>query len=237
MKAPRLENCLILDEVGSTQDAAKKLLEEGSDVSIVMAHNQVTGRGRLGRQWVSKPYDSLTTSFIFHDYADHPRPYLVGMALAIAVAAATHSELRWPNDVIFGLRKAGGILTELFTNSAGKKVPVVGIGINMNQTEFPEPIQEIATSLALEHGRPYSADALVRLILEGIERLPEPKTWADLRPAWDLFDRTPGKLYRLPSGEMAVGLGIGSEGQLLCSVDGESRTVLAAEALFGEKES
>lgn len=233
MKAPSFERRLQLDEVESTQDIARAKLLAGERVDLVVAKNQVSGRGRLGRIWLSSPGDSLTMSLIFHEYADDPQAHLIGMAVAVAVAGAIHSELRWPNDTVFGKRKAGGILTELLPNAQGQRVPVVGVGINMNQTAFPEEIAEIATSLRIEHGREYQAEPLILSILERISRLPEPRRWSDLAPIWDLFDRTPGKQYRLASGELAVGLGVGSEGQLLCSVDGESRTVLAAEALFG----
>jgi BirA family biotin operon repressor/biotin-[acetyl-CoA-carboxylase] ligase len=134
--------------------------------------------------------------------------------------------------LVFGTLKVGGILTELLPDAHGRHVPVVGIGINLNQQEFPPEIAPIATSLSLARGGTYDPQLIAHRIVERLATLPEPRSWSDLSPIWSIFDFTPGKRYKLPSGEEAIALGIGSEGQLLCSVDGESRAVLAAEALF-----
>lgn len=223
----------ILDEVESTQDIAAEILTSGWPVGGVIARDQTKGRGRFGRVWKSQPGDSLTMSLIFRDYADHPKPYLVGMAVAIAAAGVLHGQLRWPNDLTESGLKLGGILTEMIIDVTGRRVPVVGVGINLNQREFPEEIAHLATSAALVHGGSYDAVHIAKKIVDRLESLPEPTGWDVLAPIWNLFDATPGKRFRLMSGEEAVALGIGSEGQLLCSVDGESQAVMAADAIFG----
>jgi BirA family biotin operon repressor/biotin-[acetyl-CoA-carboxylase] ligase len=223
----------VLDESPSTQSAAAEILRSGERVGVVFAHEQTEGRGRFGRPWSSRRNDSLTYSLIFREYADHPRPYLVGMCVAIAAAGVLHCQLRWPNDLAEGGKKMGGILTELLPDENGRKVPVVGVGINLNQTEFQGELAEIATSAALIHGGSYDSEAIGRRIVSRLPDLPEPDSWEALAPIWNLFDATPGKRFRLVSGEEAIALGIGSEGQLLCSVDGESQSVLAADAILG----
>lgn len=235
MKSPTSsgEQWIELATVESTQSIAAKALLEGDPTGVVFAHEQTSGKGRFGRTWISKEGDSLTFSMIFRAYADHPRPYLVAMAASLAAAGVLHCQLRWPNDLVVGGLKLGGILTELLPDSQGRLVPVVGIGINLNQSAFPPEIETIATSLSLVRGGNYDPQLIAHRIVERLASLPEPTKWTDLQPVWDLFDATPGKRYRLQSGEEAVALGIGSEGQLLCAVDGESRAVLAAEALFG----
>ena len=137
-------------------------------------------------------------SLIFRAYANHPRPHLVGMALAIAAAGALHCQLRWPNDLTIQKRKLGGILTELIQG-----VPVVGIGVNLNQTSFPAEFDESATSLAREEGGRYEAEAMARAILHRLGSMPEPNAWSDLAPLWNLFDDTAGKRYQLVTGETA----------------------------------
>lgn len=234
MRAPQTDNWLILDEVTSTQDVAAQLLAKGESTSLIFAHNQTKGRGRLGRQWVTSPGESLSMSLLFHDYVNHQKPYLIGMAVAIAVAGAIGSELRWPNDTVFGRKKAGGILTELLPRPDGTRVPVVGVGINLTQREFPDEISGFATSLLLEHNEVFDATTLAKAILTRLSKLPEPNEWSDLHPIWDLYDRTAGKLYRLTNGDFATGIGVGTDAQLLCSVNGVARTVMAAEALFGK---
>ncbi len=235
MKSPTIhgEQWAELQSVETTQAAAAQYLRGDEPIGVIFAHEQTAGKGRLGRTWVSKQGDSLTFSLIFRAYADHPKPYLIGMAASLAAAGVLHCQIRWPNDLVIGPLKIGGILTELLPDSNGRLVPVVGIGINLNQETFPPEIDSIATSLARSRGGHYDPQLIAHRIVERLATLPEPNNWADLSPIWSLFDFTPGKRYRLATGEEAIALGIGSEGQLMCSVDGESRAVLAAEAIFG----
>jgi BirA family transcriptional regulator, biotin operon repressor / biotin---[acetyl-CoA-carboxylase] ligase len=69
--------------------------------------------------------------------------------------------------------------------------------------------------------------------VERLGKMPEPDKWSNLAPVWNLFDHTPGKRYRTVDGREAVALGIGPEGQLMCSIDGETSSIMAAEAMFG----
>jgi BirA family biotin operon repressor/biotin-[acetyl-CoA-carboxylase] ligase len=228
---------LVLESAGSTQDVATQHLAAGDLYGAVLALDQVSGRGRFDRKWVSSPGDSLAVSFVFRAYADHPQPHLIGMAAAIAAAGALNCQLQWPNDLVVEGRKLGGILTELSTDSRGRKIPIVGVGINLNQTVFPEEIADRATSLKLIDGGVYDAREIAERIVKRIQLLPEPNDWADIQLAWDLFDVTPGKRYRLQSGEEAVAIGVGMGGQLICSVEGDPRTVYAADALLGSSHS
>lgn len=225
------------DEVESTQAIAAERLRKGDPIGVVFAKHQVKGRGRFDREWHSVAGDSLTMSLIFRDYADHPSPHLIGMAVACAVAGTIHSELQWPNDLVFGTKKVGGILTELLPDEQGRRVPVVGVGLNLNQKSFPEPIQDRAISLAMHQGGAYEPETLGQQIVKRFSSLPEPNHWSDIQPVWMLFDHTPGKVFVLPNGSEAVALGVGPEGRLICAVDGESTSVLAAEAIFGQSTS
>ena len=107
-----------LGSVGSTQDVARELPLG----SIVIADHQTSGRGRLDRRWEAPPGAALLVSFVLA-----PSPVL---SLAAGVAAAEACDprvrLKWPNDLLLGERKLGGILVEA---SRGKAV--CGIGINL----------------------------------------------------------------------------------------------------------
>ncbi|MBC8066103.1 MAG: hypothetical protein H7Y17_14820, partial [Chlorobia bacterium] len=135
--------------------------------------------------------------------------------------------------LVFGDKKLGGILTELLPDEQGLRVPVVGIGINLNQKSFLSDIADRATSLAMYRGGQYEAEAIGKSIVSRISLLPEPTAWDDLKPVWMLFDHTPGKSYKLPDGSEGIALGVGPDGRLICAVNGESTSVLAAEAIFG----
>jgi BirA family biotin operon repressor/biotin-[acetyl-CoA-carboxylase] ligase len=173
-------------------------------------------------------------SMVFEDYADHPRPWLVGMAVAAAAAGAVHSQLQWPNDLTIDGKKLGGILTQLFQSADGKSVPVVGVGINLNLAEFPSEIQSTATSLFLERGHQFDPQEVARHMVQRVRQMPEPESWSDLAPIWALFDDTRGKKYVTSTGLELVAIGTGPQGELIGSHRGETVTVLAADALFGE---
>lgn len=224
---------LVLDEAGSTQSVVAEHLRSGEAVGAVLALHQTHGRGRFDRQWISEPGGSLNLSLAMSMYADHPAPWLVGMGIAIATAGALHCQLRWPNDLVLQGRKLGGILTEIIEDTHGRRVPVVGVGVNLNQTSFPEALAATATSLALQRQATFEPEAIAQAILTRLADVPEPDAWQSLEAAWGLFDDTPGKRYRMTDGAEAIALGIGPRGELLCSIEGESTTVMAADALFG----
>ncbi len=107
-----------LESVTSTQDAARDL----PIGSVVIANHQSAGRGRLDHQWLAPPGSALLASFVL---APHPM-----LSLAAGVAAAEACEqgvrLKWPNDLLLGGRKVGGILVEATPAKA-----ICGIGINL----------------------------------------------------------------------------------------------------------
>ncbi len=222
-----------LVEVTSTQDVLAQAMAAGTPTTAVRAEFQTQGRGRFDRKWISAPGESLCLSLAFPAYADHEKPWLIGMAVAAAVAAAVHARVQWPNDITLDGKKLGGILTEIVTDPAGRRIAVVGIGLNLNQSQFPADLAERATSLAIHRSSVYDPKRITDQIIERIKLLPEPLTWDDLRPVWMLFDATPGKKFLLADESQAIGIGIGPEGELICAVDGETTTVLAADAVFG----
>ena len=227
---------LFRDEVGSTQDvAADFLLRGGPEIpGAVLAGHQTSGRGRFGREWSSRRGESLTMSLVYRAYSRHPSPWLIGMAVAVAVASAIDGQVQWPNDVVLNGKKVGGILTELLPSMHDGKVPVIGVGLNLNQEQMPPELAGRATSLLIETGRMHEADAVARSIIGRISDLPEPDSWESIEPLWAVFDATPGMSYLLATGESAEAVCVGAEGQLICLVNGGERTVLAAEAIFGQ---
>lgn len=221
-----------VEETPSTQDLARQaLLDPNSRVGVIFARNQTAGRGRFDRPWFSAPGESLTMSLIFRAYANHPRPWLVAMGVAAAAAGAVHCRLRWPNDLYLDGKKLGGVLSELLPDESGRTIPVVGLGVNISTTDFPPEIASNATSLAMHRPALYDARVIAHQVLERLETIPEPTHFEDIQPIWTLFDDTPGKQYKLISGETAVAIGVGPEGELVCAVDGETTMVMAAEAL------
>lgn len=161
-----------LPSVGSTMTEAARLLGEGAPHgTLVIAEEQTAGMGRLGRSWISEPETGLYLSVLLRlplSPANLPIASLVlGLATAEAIHKATHvaCDLRWPNDVLVGERKAAGILTHLVESFI-----ISGIGINVNQTSFPAGLRTPATSLRMEsNGRAQSREELLLALLECLD--------------------------------------------------------------------
>jgi BirA family biotin operon repressor/biotin-[acetyl-CoA-carboxylase] ligase len=214
----------------STQDEALRLHLLGRREAVMTLH-QTNGRGRLGRVWHSGPGESLSISLVLPEEAGHPMPWLIGMGAAVAVAGAFHLQIQWPNDLGLQRRKVGGVLLELRDG-----VPVLGIGLNLCVPEFSPSLADRAISLHEVRPNPPGPLAAARRLLERLERWRAPRTWQELQPAWRQFDQTPGKQFKLSDGRVAEALGLGPHGELIASHEGETLSVLAADALWGPRE-
>ena len=155
------------------------------------------------------------------------------LAVAIAVAQVLDARLQWPNDVVISGKKIAGVLVEMLPIDATVRTPVVGVGVNLNQSTFPPELDHRATSVFLQTERRSDPLDVGRAIIARLTTLPEPDSWSALAPLWSPLDDTPGKRFVLHSGEGATALRIADDGSLVCNVDGTERTVMAADAMFG----
>ncbi len=172
------QNLVYLPEVESTNDVARRLAEGGAaEGTLVIADYQSAGRGRLGRRWQAPPGSSLLLSLLFRPplapTQSQRLTMVCGLAVADAVQTLTGLEvgLKWPNDVVIGGRKAGGILTELELSGSQVAFAVVGIGLNVSLdpaglAEEPHPA---ATSLSHALGQPVPRLPLLLALLEAVE--------------------------------------------------------------------
>ena len=141
--------------IGSTSDRARQLVEGGHRLAaIVVADRQSAGRGRRGRRWQSDCARGLwlTAAFAGDGSADRSLPLRVGLAASRALEALApevHIQVKWPNDLVVGDRKLGGILCEGMPGAV-----LIGIGLNLNHAEpdLPVDVAPPATSLLLENG-------------------------------------------------------------------------------------
>jgi BirA family transcriptional regulator, biotin operon repressor / biotin---[acetyl-CoA-carboxylase] ligase len=154
----------MFSECDSTSDEASKLADRGcDDGAVVAADQQAKGRGRLGRVWHSPPGANLYFSLVLRPSlppaALPPLTLLVGAAVAQTLQdIGIECRLKWPNDIMLpsagGLKKAGGILTEMASSGGKIKHVIVGVGINVLTTGFPPDLDAIATSLQLASDTP-----------------------------------------------------------------------------------
>jgi BirA family biotin operon repressor/biotin-[acetyl-CoA-carboxylase] ligase len=226
---------VVVESATSTQDLASDWVRRGeASGGAVLALWQTDGRGRFSRSWFASKGESLAASFVFPAYADSARPWLIGMGVALAAANVFQCQLRWPNDLIVAGRKLGGVLTEIVSDPAGRRVPIVGLGVNLNQRSLPPEIADFATSIRIEHGVEVDPRSAVERVIARLDLVPEPDAWERLAGPWSEVDVTTGSKYRLPDGTTGTAVGIGIEGELLClDESGREIRVLAAEAWFG----
>lgn len=149
------------------------------------------------------------------------------MAVAVQVGHLLTARVRWPNDLSLGGRKVGGILTEVVEG-----VPIVGIGLNLHQTEFPPDLAPQATSLRLEGRMPGQPLEVAQQIEARLNGLRWPMSWSELQQDWQSIDDTPGKLYKFSDGRRGTAIRVGVHGELICMTSAGEESVLAADALY-----
>lgn len=179
--APELigRNVIILDEINSTNDYAKKLASDGAENgTAVLAEYQSDGKGRIGRTFVSPRSKGLYMSVILRPDFDVKYAPLITSAVAVAVAQAIEQlaecsvQIKWVNDIYINGRKICGILTEASLGLEYNTLDyaVAGIGINVLAHDFGELRRDV-TTIQQETGKKISRNALCRLILDNLERI------------------------------------------------------------------
>ena len=232
-----------LEEADSTNNVLLGHIPDYDNLSVVAAVNQTAGRGQRGNRWISAPGDNLTFSLLLKPERLPAREVMAITCLATLTVRDTlrgegvPAVIKWPNDIYVGKRKICGMLVE--NGLAGPDIAwsVVGIGINLNQTQFPG---EVLNPISLKRltGRSYALEPFLEKVCGELEkRLPEldSREGRDgLREAYerDLFQKDSPATYRdLATGEEFSGIirGITPEGLLRVEAEGHERT-------FGFKE-
>ncbi len=162
--------------------------------SIFFADEQTAGRGRGDHSWESKTGEGLYVSVLLRpdiQPAYLPMiPLATGLAAAqgVKIAAGLNVDIRWPNDLLIGDRKTGGILVESKTDSGGAIFAIVGIGINVHQQDFDSDLSTAATSLDIESGRVISRQTLLIALLKSLQQevrgCPTPWLLREFLRAW-----------------------------------------------------
>jgi len=169
-----IREVLVLESTTSTNDYVTAQARQGAPAGLVVfAEEQTAGRGRLGRRWQSDPHAGLWFSILLRpDFPLVQWPRLtLWLACALAHAIRRHTSLevalKWPNDIYASGRKLAGILVE--TSPGENPFATAGIGLNVNQSGFPSPLDATATSLRLETGSPLDRNPLAAAILTSID--------------------------------------------------------------------
>jgi BirA family biotin operon repressor/biotin-[acetyl-CoA-carboxylase] ligase len=160
----------------STNSDALEVARSGAPHgSVYFADEQRAGRGRGDHTWDSAAGDGLYASILLRAPIPAARLPLLPLAAGLAAAEAIRAvagltvDLRWPNDLLIGPRKVGGILVESKISGGSAEFAVIGIGINVHQRTFVSELSTPATSLDLETERRISRQDLLLSLLKSLE--------------------------------------------------------------------
>ena len=163
----------------STNEEIKEIVhqENIAEPACLYSKCQSDGKGQLGNRWTSEPFKNLTCSFYF-DEVNIPVENQFNLSVFVALAIAGTLEdlglkkinIKWPNDILAGNdHKICGTLIENTLSGAVIKSSVIGIGLNVNQIEFPDLPN--ATSIALELGKNFQIEFVLDLLIKKLKKL------------------------------------------------------------------
>jgi BirA family biotin operon repressor/biotin-[acetyl-CoA-carboxylase] ligase len=165
-------------KIGSTNAAAMAAASDGApEGSVFLAEEQTAGRGRGANSWQSARSTGIYCSVLFRPALPPSEALVLSLAAGLAVRAAIEHvdervspDLKWPNDVLIAGKKVCGILTEMNAEATRVRYVVVGIGVNVNQPNFPKELEGAATSLRLTTGSEWSRVELTAALLKSLDR-------------------------------------------------------------------
>lgn len=175
------DRLLCFDVLDSTNDTLKALARQGApEGTTVLADMQTGGHGRRGRSFHSPAGMGIYLSLLLRpqclpgELMHLTCAVAVAMADAVEAAAGFRPGIKWTNDLVFGKRKLGGILTELgLTPQGGLDYAILGIGINCCQSarDFPPELRDIAGSLSLVTGQPVDRAQVAASMLSALSAI------------------------------------------------------------------
>lgn len=221
-------------EIGSTNDEAARLIKLGvGEGAVVITEHQTKGKGKPGRVWFS-PRGGVYISIVIEPFLAAKKTLeltlLGALASARAINGLTHAgaKVKWPNDIMIGGKKIGGILTEAKSGRGGKTSFVVGIGLNVAsiKDDVPEEMEGLATSIEDITGKVMSRTRIIKALLEEFEKLYFLLLAGKeemIINEWKILSETIGKCVKVrTSGEVLEGeaVGMGGFGELIIKTFG-----------------
>jgi BirA family biotin operon repressor/biotin-[acetyl-CoA-carboxylase] ligase len=172
------QNLVTIKEAASTNTFLKDLLSNSKPVAegtVIMAERQYAGRGQQANRWHSAPGLNLTFSLLLkpaflplYQQFDLTRTISLGVICALRDALDKNAHIKWPNDIYYGDEKLGGILIENMVQGSQIKHSVIGIGLNVNQVNFPPEVPNPISVKQILH-RDYDLHRLLSQICSHIE--------------------------------------------------------------------
>ena len=237
-------NLYYFSEIDSTNTYAKQLGKQSEPHgTIVVAQSQSAGRGRLGRKWNSPNDGNIYMTILLRPKFSPQKASMLTLVMAYSVAMSirefvdTSVYIKWPNDIVMNGKKICGILTEMSAEVDDINYVVIGIGVNVMSHEFPDALQDIASSILIESGQNISETAHISSIMRNFEqayqRFCETEDMSNIYQEYNQMLINRNRQVRILDGENgyeAYAMGIDKMGQLLIrKQDGSVEAVFAGE--------
>lgn len=166
-----------LNAIDSTNSFLKELVLNSAveNFTVVVTDRQLKGRGQQGSSWLSEPFNNLIFSvFVTFDAFNILDNKYLNFAVALAIFDALKEEsipavsIKWPNDILSGNKKICGVLIENSLKGTEISSSIIGIGLNVNQTSFPDSLKK-ASSLKLLSDKDFKLDKLLESIVSKLK--------------------------------------------------------------------
>lgn len=144
--------------------------------AVFLAEEQTAGRGRSSHSWHSERGTGIYCSFLLRPPMAPAEALWLSLIAGVAVQDAVrettglNADIRWPNDLLIHDKKFAGILTEMSSEASKVHHAVIGVGVNVNQSAFPDPLKASATSLRLEGGKEFSRLEVAAALIRALDR-------------------------------------------------------------------
>ena len=165
------------EEIESTHKYIKENQQKYKEKTVIIAHRQTGGIGTKGRSWFTGSSKNIAMSILYNPMCKIKD--LEGLTVKIAKILQEEMQnlynielkIKEPNDLMLNNKKICGILTE--TNIIGNKINylIISIGFNVNETDFPEELENIATSLKKETGKEFDKEEIIQRFIKTLENI------------------------------------------------------------------
>jgi BirA family biotin operon repressor/biotin-[acetyl-CoA-carboxylase] ligase len=225
------------ESIDTTMREAADLCAAGAPSgTAVIADEQTAGQGRQGHSWHSEKGLGLYVSILLRRRLPRESAPTLTIALGLATVDAISEvtgldcDLRWPNDVMIGGKKAAGIMAQLAESAA-----IAGIGVNVNHEQFPDGLVQEATSLRLQSGREQSRERILIALFGTVDRYAGQLAEAGPDPILAQFSRrssyASGKRVMVQQGDSVIWgttAGLNDSGFLVVRKDDGSDEIILA---------
>jgi BirA family biotin operon repressor/biotin-[acetyl-CoA-carboxylase] ligase len=199
--------------------------------TVVLTNRQLSGRGQMGNKWLSREGQSLTFSmFKAFEKLQIEQQFMISMVVSLAIVKALKSlnvpkvTIKWPNDILSANTKIGGILIENVLESSFVKYSIIGIGLNVNETDFPNLPQ--ASSMKLETGKTFQLeevlDTILKNVFKNLKNISE-KDFSEMKQLYEnnLFRKERISVFETSEGSQINGIikGVSDIGELLVETE------------------